>query len=289
MGSPKAPKPPDPNVEVNAQKSANQVNQVGPTGTVTYSEGPKVINGYDKNGNPTYGTSSTQTTQLSPEEQKKFDLTNQISEQLLTGANSNVGGLANNQFKFDDSGRPQGSFQFSGSGPKAAKDVYDRQVALLQPQFDRQNKDLDQKLANQGLPIGSEAYGEASTNQQKNQDFALTDAARAAESEGYNRYAQQSQQDIQQRQQQDSEANNADTRSLQQRQQQYNELASALGGDQIAPVGSFAGGGPTPTNVAGAYGAQNDATLAGYNANVASRNTNIGAGASLAAAAAIAF
>lgn len=265
MGSPKAPKPPDPNVEINAQKSANQVNQVGPTGTVTYTQGPKVINGYDKNGLPTYGTSSTQTTQLSPEEQKKFDLSNQISEQLLTGANSNVGDLANNKFKFD----------YQGSGPTAAKDVYDRQAALLQPQFDRQDKNLEQKLANQGLPIGSEAYNEANTNQHNDQNFALTDAARAAESEGYNRYA--------------TDRSASDTRQLQQRQQQYNELASALGGDQIAPVGSFGGGGTAPIDVGGAYGAQNDAAQAGYNAKVTSRNTNIGAGASLAAAAAIAF
>jgi hypothetical protein len=52
-GSTKPPKAPDPQVVIDAQARANRVNQVGPYGTTTYTEGPD--------------GRATQTSTLSPE------------------------------------------------------------------------------------------------------------------------------------------------------------------------------------------------------------------------------
>lgn len=244
------PAPVDPARQVAAESAANRPNVVGPGGTVTYSQGPQIVTGYDKNGAPILGNRDTETTALSPTGQRQFDTENQIAEALLGGASRQVGDLANTPFSFDE------------AGGRASKASFERQAALLRPQFERSDKDFEQRMSNAGIPLGSEAYNEAFRELKNNENFALTDAARASESQG------------------------ADL-AIKERQQRYNELAAALGGDQIMPFGG--GSGAAPIDAAGAFGAAQDAKLARYNAGQQSRNTAIGAGAGLGAAAIVAF
>lgn len=302
------PAAPDPARQAAAESAANRPNVVGPGGTTTYSQGPRIVTGYDAKGNPIFGNRDTETTTLSDSGQKQFDLENQIAESLLGGARGQVDELANTKYQnrrttqgdFDPGGEYTQGDQYTPNG-KFADDVYERTANALRPEFDRRNRANDQKLANQGLPIGSEAYKEAQSIEGESQNKAFEDAALAAEEQGFQRdlAVRGQQQDelsgrfgrnLNIRQQQQSEVDQANQQGLSERQQQYNELAAALGGDQIAPIGAFGpGGGASPIDVSGAFGAQQDSRLARYNASQQQRNTNIGAGAGLATAGIIAF
>lgn len=255
---------PDPTVQIAAQKSASQYNVEGPGGSTKWTQGNPVVTGYDQSGKPIYNAQSTQTTTLAPDQQKQYDLSNQIADQLLTGANSNIGTFVNTPY----SGGKQ--FDYNAATPDAAKAAYTQQAALLQPNFDKSNRQFDDKMANAGIPVGSEAYNDAKRQQDQDQNFALTDAAARAQGTGANMAFQQNQ------------ANNAQT--LQTRQQQYNEIAAALGGSQLQPVGAYAGGSGGGVDASGAFNAQNQANLSNYNAKVSGDNATMSAGAGLAGA-----
>lgn len=236
------PPVPDPNASIAAQGAANRVNIVGPTGSQTYTQGPRSVIGYDQQGRPLYGQNTTQTTTLSPTAQRQFNTSNQIAETMLQGAQGKIGG---------PSGLANTSFNYNADIPQVAKDAYAHQEALLAPSFKNADQAFEQKMANQGLPVGSAAYTEALRQHELDKNTALTNAAASAEQQGA-------------------------SLSLSQRQQQYNELAAALGGQQVAPVNAFAGAGAQPLNVAGAYDTQNQARLAGYNAGVSGQNSILG-------------
>ena len=264
-----SPPVPDPNVQITAEKGAQRYNVQGPGGSTNWKQGPAAIMGYDQNGKPLYGTVDTQTTTLNPDEQKQYDLRNQIANQMLTGAAGQIPGMVNSPY---DSGA---KFDYNTDTPAAAKAAYDRQVALLQPTFDKQSRAFDQKMANAGIPVGSEAYNDAKRQQDNDQNFALTDAASGAQQEGAQMAFQQHAANEQQ--------------GLTERQQRYNELAAALGSAQLQPVGAFGSGGGSGVDASGAFSAANNAKLAGYNAGVASDNANMQAGVGLAGTAAMAL
>lgn len=258
-----SPPVPDPTVQVAAEKGAQRYNVQGPGGSTTWQQGPQTVMGFDQNGKRIYGTMDTQTTTLNPDQQKQYDTSNQIANEMLTGAAGRIPGLSGTY----DTGA---AFDYNAATPDAAKSAYTRQAALLQPTFDKQNRAFDSKMANAGIPVGSEAYLDAKRQQDNDQNFALTDAASGAEQEGANMAFQQHQANLQQQ--------------LTGRQQNYNEIAAALGSNQLAPVGSFASGGGGGVDVNGAYGAANNAKLAGYNAGVAGDNSTLAAGTGLASA-----
>lgn len=216
---------PDPAAQIKAEQNANQYNVVSPSGQINYSQDPS--------------GRTTQTTTLSPSEQKQLDTSNQIAEAMLTGAQGKIGGLSNSTFDYND------------QGSKAGQAAFQRQRDLLDPEFKKQDTAFEDRLANQGIPLGSEAYGDALRTHENNKNFALTQAAQQAESEGTGL-------------------------ALSQRQQQYNELAAALGGQQLNPVGAF-GQAAAPVDVAGAYAQQNQANIANSQASNSSRNGLLGA------------
>src|SRR5882757_870271 len=255
---------PDPTVQIAAQKSADQYNVVGPGGSTKWTQGNPTVTGYDQSGKPIYNAQSTQTTTLAPDQQKQYDLQNQIADQLLSGANQNIGTFVNTPYSGGS------SFDYNTATPDAAKAAYQQQVDLLQPQFANADKAFDTKLANQGIPIGSDAYADAQRQHENDQNFALTQAAQSAQGTGANMAFQQNQ------------ANNA--QALQARQEQYNEISAALGGSQLQPVGAYAGGSGGSVDATGAFNAQNNAQLANYNAGQASNNATLSAGAGLAGA-----
>jgi len=79
-------------------ESADQYNVVGPGGATKWTQGNPVVTGYDQSGHPIYNTQSTQTTTLAPDQQKQYDLQNQIADQLLSSANKNIPTFANTPY-----------------------------------------------------------------------------------------------------------------------------------------------------------------------------------------------
>lgn len=242
-----SPKTPDPQVQANAEAAANRYNINGPSGTQTWSNGPREIIGYDSKGKPQYGQQSTQNITLGESEQNQYDTRNQIAESLLGSAQEQLPTFSDDPFSYDN------------QGSKAGKASYERQLGYLQPEFDRENESAGDRLANQGIPLGSEAYNEEMDRIGKRQDFAKSQAARDSEVMGTQL-------------------------GLSERQQRYNELAAALGSQQLNGVQAF-GTQAAPIDVAGAYQQANNANLAKYNAGASGANAGIGALGQLGSAA----
>jgi hypothetical protein len=143
-----------------AAAAANRVNQVTPYGALTYSQNPNL----DNFGNPTF--TATQT--LSPEQQKLLDYQNQTSMGLgeLTGK-----GLGYVENMLDD---PFSTQNLPSLGFDAGQNYQDAYMARLNPQIQQGREQIQQRLANQGIGIGSKAYEEAMRVQgQKENDMLL--------------------------------------------------------------------------------------------------------------------
>lgn len=296
MKGPKAPEPADPAVQANAEAAANRYNVNGPGGTQTWTTGGRQLIGYDSKGNPQYGVQQTQNITLGDSEQRQYDTRNQIAEQLLDASSDQIPKFINDPYTIDRSGFDatpytvdtskfgKGDFNYDQATPEAAKALYDRQSALLQPDFERDDRAFEQRMANSGIPVGSEAYNDALRQHENDQNFALADAARAATTQGSQLALSQRQQNqqeagtlsdltAQQRQVRNAEASQRAQMGMSERQQRYNEIAAALGSDQLQPVNAFGTGG-APIDVSGAYASNNAARMAKYQTDVATTNAN---------------
>jgi hypothetical protein len=142
-----------------ANVAANRVNQYTPYGSLEYN-----VSGEDPYGNPTW--SATQS--LSPVQQQLLDYQNQSSLGLGQLAGKGLGYVSNMlDTPFDTSTLPTTGFNPSQS----YQDAYMQRLA---PQIEQGREALDVKLANQGIPIGSEAYKRAMlTQSQRENDLLL--------------------------------------------------------------------------------------------------------------------
>ena len=142
--------------------AANRVNQYTPYGSLEYNVNPQ--SQWDIYGNPTW--SATQT--LAPDQQKLLDLQNQTSLGMGQLAGQGLGYVQNMISKpFDTS-----SLAKTGIDPgQTYQDAYMKRLA---PQIQQGREAFDVKMANQGIPVGSEAYNRASLAQgQKENDLLL--------------------------------------------------------------------------------------------------------------------
>ena len=233
--SPSAPPPPDyagaakeqgvANVETaRVQGRMNNPNIVGPLGgqTVTFGE----------NDQPTVTQNLTPTAQNTLESQQRVQqaLAN-LGEQglgtarnvLATGFNPN---LPNLQTSLDTSGVAKMPVNAGMTGQAAI-------MSRLAPQLERSDAATRQRLINQGLVPGGEAYENAMISQNQQKNDLLTQAAlqgigldTAANAQGYNQALQSGQ-----------FGNTAAQQSLQQqlalRNQPLNEIAGLMSGSQI--------------------------------------------------------
>ena len=142
-----------------AATAANRVNQVTPYGKLDYS-----ITGEDPYGNPTW----TATQSLSPDQQQLLDYQNQTSMGLGKLAGQGLGYVEEMlKTPFDTSALPSTGFNPSQS----YQDAY---MERLRPQIEQGREALDVKLANAGIPVGSEAYKRAMmTQSQRENDLLL--------------------------------------------------------------------------------------------------------------------
>jgi hypothetical protein len=155
--------------------AANRVNQITPYGSLKYD-----ITGSDPYGNPTY----TATQSLSPAQQQLLDYQNQASIGLGKLAGQGLGYVENMlQTPFDTSKLPTTGFNPSQS----YQDAYMQRLA---PQLQQGREQVQQRLANQGIDIGSEAYNRAMMQQAQRENDLL--AAATTQGFGVGQQARQS-------------------------------------------------------------------------------------------------
>jgi hypothetical protein len=155
--------------------AANRVNQVTPYGNLSYA-----ITGADPYGNPTW--TATQT--LSPAQQQLLDYQNQTSIGLGQLAGKGLGYVENMlETPFDTSKLPSTGFNPS----QTYQEAYMQRLA---PQLQQGREQLQQRLANQGIDIGSTAYDRAMMQQAQRENDLL--AAATTQGFGVGQQARQS-------------------------------------------------------------------------------------------------
>jgi len=139
--------------------AANRVNQITPYGNLDYA-----ITGADPYGNPTW----TATQSLSPAQQELLDYQNQASIGLGKLAGKGLGYVENMlETPFNTAALPSTGFNPS----QTYQEAYMQRLA---PQIEQGRERLEQQLANQGIPINSEAYKRAMNLQaQRENDLLL--------------------------------------------------------------------------------------------------------------------
>jgi len=143
--------------------AANRVNQVTPYGNLTYSMNPSDT---DQWGNAMWTVTQT----LSPEQQKLLDYQNQTSMGLgeLTGTGLDyVKGMMADPFTTKD---------LPSLGIDAGQTYQEAYMERLAPQLQQSREQTAQRLANQGITVGSKAYEEAMRLQGQRENDALLGA-----------------------------------------------------------------------------------------------------------------
>jgi hypothetical protein len=142
--------------------AANRVNQVTPYGNLNYTQ-----SGTDQYGNPTY----TATQVLSPEQQKLYGQNTALSSGMLSGAQS---GLSNYT---DVMANPTvNTSKLAQTGINPGEVYSDAIMRRLQPQIAQETASFENKLANQGIAPGTEAYMNAKRSFDQAQNDKMTSA-----------------------------------------------------------------------------------------------------------------
>jgi hypothetical protein len=179
LSAPSPPAVPDPNVVANNQQqlnlnmlkdvqSASNVNQVTPTGSLTYKQ-----TGVGPDGVPTY----TATTELSPENAALLK-TMQGNAQIA-GTQAGAGLTAANYGATD----PSKVIGDATSGN--TKTLLGQETSYLDPYFTNQTNQLDAKLRAQGIFPGTPAYQQQMQESTDTQNRAVTNFLATAEPQAY--------------------------------------------------------------------------------------------------------
>jgi hypothetical protein len=134
-----------------AAAAANRVSQHTTYGNLDYTQ-----TGTDSSGNPMW--TATQT--LSPEQQQIYNQQTGLSQGMLGAAQKGMGALNESMANptIDLS-------QLPSYGIDPGQSYSDAMMQQMNPQLERQQSQLNTQLANQGIPIGSEAYKSAQQDQ----------------------------------------------------------------------------------------------------------------------------
>lgn len=242
---PEAPPAPNPQRLMRQQSRLNRINQFTPFGSLTF-EGP------DR---------TTARLELDPQGQQLVD--------ALRGTAVERAGQIPGQ-AFDPAIPSVGGTEAGALGPfdqstQAQQATFQQAQSLLEPQFERREERLRQTLANQGLPIGSEAFEGEFNRFDRERNRAFTEAALQSVMQGNQRQNQLFQQGL--------SALGAEQGV---RSQNLNELQALTSGQQVP--GSQLGGffGPSQVDVTGPAQLQQQGQLAQFNAQNQSRNAMMG-------------
>lgn len=292
--SPSPPAAPDPKATAAAQGAANvdtavaqallnQYNQVSPFGNVTYQQtGSQTVgSGSDARTVPTF----TQTTELSPSQQRQLDLTNQLSEQALGVGNTAFGNVSGQlSSPFSPTGLPEINADAGAARERAVNDLYGLQTGRLDDRFGREQASLENRLANQGIQQGSDAYKNAMSDFNYGKNDAYNSAMATALAQGTSTAQAENAMNLANRQQGFQEQSY-------QRSLPLNELSALLGfsgGVQNPQFNSVPQTGIANTDIAGLTQANYANQMNAYNAAQANNqgftNSLMNLGGSLGAA-----
>lgn len=274
------------------------LNTSSPYGTVNYTPDQNAPGGY------------AQSTTLSPSQQGLYDLGTQAQTGALQVANQQIGRVGDalsqglspsdyGQLTSNVQGGPiqmsVGPTDFSADRQAVSDAVYKQATSRLDPQFQIQQQQLNDSLANQGIGINSAAYGNAQDIQGRAKNDAYNQANYSAIQEGANEQNTLFNQALQQGQ----FANNAQNQQFgqgyqnatlnntaqQQRFQQaayaqslpIQEFSQLLGQGQVQnPQGiSYSPSQVGQTDVTGAYALNTQAQQAQYQAQMQNQASNL--------------
>lgn len=197
MSKPQPAQPPNPVTTAQAQQGTNigtaiaqselgNVNQSGPYGSTTFTQN----GGYTDPTTGQFVPQWNQNTTLNPLAQSILTGTEQAGNTLVPAAQTlagQAGGTATNPLNVNETannamiaGGPQALFQPVAQAEFTAGNTF------LQPTFQQQQKDLQDQLSRQGIPVGSSGYGNAETQLMNSQNQALTGLANQAAVTGAN-------------------------------------------------------------------------------------------------------
>lgn len=224
FSAPKAPTPPSPA----EQAAAQQVTQLTPQGNLIYGT-------TDARGN---FIPSTDHTAIQVQETPFQEQLRMLGEQLSLELGGDVVG------QFGQTGLTPLQGDFAAQQEAAGSNLFQAGVQRLQPQFDLQRSRLEQRLADQGIPINSDAYRNEMNRLEESQNEQLSRLSLdAALSSG-------------------QEQNRLQSLSSTRRAQQFSELGALLG---FTP--SFQPQPTTGIDLNSLYSSQ----LGGYKANLAAQ------------------
>ena len=290
---PSAPPVPDPNQLIAADAAQNRITQFTPYGNLLF--GSVGDQGQFVQGDVPEGGTAAAFTQETPFQSNLRLLQENLGIGLATEAGQQFGQLAA-QTPFDfTQGLPEFQFQdatnlpalptdFEDTRKQVTQSVFDRQLGLLQPEFTRQREDLAQNLANRGIPIGSEAYNQATNRLDTQQSEQTQRLAQAADVAGGAEASRTFGMTLQARNQAIADQLRANDLSNMARQaqlneriglrgQQFNELAALLGGPQIQQPTFFA---PSAVNTLGANQLAMSGANNAFNQGMANYSSGLG-------------
>jgi MarR-like DNA-binding transcriptional regulator SgrR of sgrS sRNA len=134
---------------------ANRVNQYTPYGNLTYQE----------NDDGTWSQTQTLTPQAQATLDKQMQLSDKYADTASQGFDKVQGLLANPQLDMS---------QLPSRAINVGQTAQDAIMSRLRPQLDQQDEALRTRLANQGITLGSDAYGKEMTAQgQRSNDMQM--------------------------------------------------------------------------------------------------------------------
>ena len=235
-GKSSGPSQPDPVELAQAQAEANRVDQFTPFGNIVFS-GPN---------------RSTATTTLAPDQQAILDLLESGTIGLGQRAVDQIGGLPGGTFNLQGLPELPGGGDIMGARQAAEDAVFASGLRLLDPVFERQDEALRQRLSNQGIPVGSEAFAEDFQSFNTGRDQALLDLADRARLAGTAEAQNLQNLALQARQQGISER-------ATERNQPLNEILTLLGLQQVQTPNFYA---PGQVDILGANQLSQNAAIA---------------------------
>ena len=269
--SPKAPTPPDPRVTAAAQAKAN-------ADTARLEATLNRVDSYTPWGNVTYQNLGndrwSQNVNLSPQELATYNQTKALENQGLgigQGILDRVGQTWGQGMDLSGLSPMMTADQFGAERQRMTDAVYNQAKGFLDPQFETSQRQLETKLANQGITQGSEAYTRAVADAERNKAGAYQQAMNSAIMQGSNEANALFGQGLQARQQGFNEASYL-------RNQPMNELSSLMNLSSVGSpqYGHTPGAGVAPTDVLGAYQMNYQGQMNNYNQQLQNQQGMLG-------------
>lgn len=191
MGGDDAPEPTDPRTVIEAQQNANttalqqsqaanQVDQTNTIGSRTWQ-----LLGYDQNGNPRYGMTEA----LNPQEQALYN--------MFAGSRSSSGQTGNALWdSILNSGQYNQPFDPTNDVTAGVNTRMQQMQDYLDPYFTKQFEDEDNRLRNQGLTPGHDAYDDEIHRLRDTQNLSVQNLLAQFQPEAFRQAYQQHEQPI---------------------------------------------------------------------------------------------